>query len=119
MSTETVKIDQELNSRIWMRGINRPPTRANWWYIRAASIARQIYMNNTASVAGLTFRYGANQDNGSSPSHHQRASRKIVRVILQQLEKADLVKKRENKGRSLTPNGQKLLDQIAKETAQH
>ena len=92
-----------------------PPTRSNWWYIRAASIARQIYMNSEASVSGLVYRYGSNENPGVSPKHHQEASRKIVRVILQQLEKAGLVSIKENKGRVLTAKGQKLLDGIANE----
>ena len=91
-----------------------PPSNANWWYVRAASIARQIYMNHTVSVSGLSFRYGGNENPGSSPKHHQVGSRKIVRTILQQLEKAQLVKTTE-KGRELTPKGQKLLDQVANE----
>ena len=94
-----------------------PPTRSNWWYVRAASIARQVYMNSNASVSGLVFRYGANQNAGVTPKHHEEASRKIVRVILQQLEKAGLVVVKENKGRALTPKGYKLLDQIANESA--
>ena len=94
-----------------------PPTRSNWWYVRAASVARQIYMNKTASVSGLVFRYGTNENPGVSPKHHQEASRKIIRTILQQLEKADLVSIRENNGRELTPKGQKLLDQVANEAS--
>jgi small subunit ribosomal protein S19e len=94
-----------------------PPTRSNWWYVRAASIARQIYMNNSTSVSGLVFRYGANFNAGVTPKHHEEASRKVVRVILQQLEKAGLVSIKENKGRVLTPKGFKLLDQVANEAA--
>ena len=91
-----------------------PPNNANWWYVRAASIARQIYMHKTVSVSGLSYRYGANENPGSSPKHHEVASRKIIRVILQDLEKAGLVQTVEN-GRQLTPKGQKLLDSIANE----
>ena len=89
-----------------------PPSNANWWYVRAASISRQIYMNKNVSVAGLSYRYGANENPGSSPKHHEVASRKVVRTILQQLENAGLVSKQES-GRQLTGKGQKLLDQIA------
>ena len=91
-----------------------PPSNANWWYVRAASVARQIYMNKTVSVSGLSYRYGANENPGSSPKHHEVASRKVIRTILQQLEKAGLVELKET-GRQLSPKGHKLLDQIANE----
>ena len=95
-----------------------PPNLQNWWYTRAASIARQVYMNKFVSVAGLTFRYGTNENPGSSPKHHELASRKIVRTILQQLEQAELVRTTKNSGRKITAKGQKLLDQVANEAAQ-
>ena len=91
-----------------------PPCNANWWYVRAASIARQIFMNHSASVSGLSFRYGANENPGSSPKHHEVASRKVIRVILQQLEKAGLVETTE-KGRVMTGKGAKTLNTVANE----
>ena len=90
-----------------------PPNNSNWWYVRAASIARQIYMRHNVSVSGLSFRYGANENPGSSPKHHEVSSRKVIRTILQQLEAAGLVKMGEDKGRQLTPKGFKILEEIA------
>ena len=92
-----------------------PPNNANWWYVRAASIARQIYMRHAVSVSGLSFRYGANENPGSSPKHHEVASRKVIRTILQQLEKAGFVAQREEGCRVLTPKGVKVLEQSANE----
>ena len=95
-----------------------PPSNMNWWYVRAASVARQIYMNSTVSVSGLSFRYGGNENPGSSPKHHQTASRKVIRSILQQLQNQGLVEVTNN-GRKLTSKGQQLLDQIANETGKN
>ncbi|EAY05888.1 ribosomal protein S19e, putative [Trichomonas vaginalis G3] len=88
------------------------PANNNWWYIRAAAVTRQIYLHHDASLSGLAFHYGANMKAVTMPKHHHEASRKVIRTILQQLEKAGLVRVAE-KGRQLTPKGQKLLDQIA------
>ena len=94
-----------------------PPTQANWWYVRAAAIARQVYLNNGVSVGSLRFHYGGNQHVHCHPDHHRECSGKVIRVILQQLEKANFVKIVEGKGRVIAPKGQKILDQIANETA--
>ncbi|EAY00854.1 ribosomal protein S19e, putative [Trichomonas vaginalis G3] len=88
------------------------PSNQNWFYTRAAAVIRQIYMHHDASLSGLAFHYGANLKAVTMPKHHHNASRKVIRSILQQLEKADLVKVGE-KGRQLTPKGQRLLDQVA------
>jgi small subunit ribosomal protein S19e len=91
-----------------------PPNFTNWWYTRAASIVRQVYLHPRTSVGDLRNRYGGKQHNGSAPCHFAQASGKIVRTILQQLEAADWVKKDAN-GRSITPKGQQQLDRIARE----
>ena len=59
MNTETVKIDQELNTRIWMRGVNRPPTRIRVIFERKADTEDSEKMitvasyQNVASFKGL------------------------------------------------------------------
>ena len=91
-----------------------PPSFQNWWYTRTASIARQVYLHPGTSVEQLKNRYGAKKHYGAAPCHFCRASGKIVRVILQQLQKAEWVKVGEE-GRSITAKGQKQLDLIAQE----
>jgi small subunit ribosomal protein S19e len=93
-----------------------PPNFTNWWYARAASIARQVYLHPHTSVGDLRNRYGGKQHNGSAPCHFAKASGKILRSILQQLEAIDWIKK-EGQGRVLTPKGQKQLDVLAQEVA--
>lgn len=92
-----------------------PPNDVNWWYTRAASIVRMVYLHPGMSVKSLRNKYGGNKNYGSSPKHFCQAGGKIIRVILQQLEKAEYVKKGEKGGRVITPKGQKQLDLIAKE----
>ena len=92
-----------------------PPNDANWWYTRAASVARQVYLHPGMSIKSLRNKYGGNKNYGSSPKHFCQAGGKVIRVCLQQLEKAEYIKKDEKGGRVITPKGQKQLDLIAKE----
>lgn len=91
-----------------------PPNYENWWLVRAASIARQVYLHPDTSVEELKNRYGSNKNCGVAPKHFYQCSGKVIRVILQQLEELGWVKSSEN-GRNMTPKGQKQLDLIAKE----
>ena len=91
-----------------------PPSFQNWWYIRTASVAREVYLHPGTSVEQLRNRYGAKKHYGAAPCHFCQASGKIVRVILQQLEEAGWVKQ-VDEGRIITPKGQKQLDLIAQE----
>ncbi len=94
----------------------RPPSDQDWWYVRAASILRKLYKSGEPIGVG-TFRtiYGGRQNRGSAPEHFRKAGGSIPRKILQQLEKAGLVKQVPGKGRTLTPEGRSLLDRVAKE----
>ena len=92
----------------------RPPSQANWWFIRSASILRKIYLNQSAGVSKLRKVYGGRKNRGHKPEHKKRASGSIIRKILQQHEKAGFVKAEKGKGRKITPKGQKFLDSVAK-----
>lgn len=93
-----------------------PPQEDDWFYIRAASLARRLYLQPKAGIRRLEQRYGRKERNGSAPSHKSSASGKIIRVILQQLEEAGLVSKAGSRGaRSLTSEGIKDVDIIATE----
>ncbi len=94
----------------------KPPEDPDWWYFRAASILRKLYINGEPIGVG-TFRtiYGGLQRRGVAPPHFKKAGGSHIRKILQQLERAGLVTKEGNKGRVLTPKGRKLLDKIAYE----
>lgn len=91
----------------------RPPDNPEWWYIRAASILRKLYKaGNPVGLSELRREYGGRKNRGSSPERAYRAPGNAIRKILQQLERAQLVK-RTREGRILTPQGKALLDRIA------
>lgn len=94
----------------------RPPEQKNWWYIRAASILRRLYIDGPIGVSKLRSYYGGRHRRGHKPAHFAKGSGKIIRVILQDLEKIGFVQVAEKrKGRILTKEGKKFLVNIAKQ----
>jgi small subunit ribosomal protein S19e len=94
----------------------RPPVNQDWWYVRAASILRKVYVSRHIGVAKLRTKYGGKKNRGVKPERFYRGSGSIIRKILQQLEKEDFVKKdlkSIHKGRLITTKGKKFLDEIA------
>ncbi len=89
----------------------RPPQQPDFWYIRAASILRRIYIDGPVGVSRLRTYYGGRKRRGRKPAKTYKAGGSIIRKILQQLEIAGLVKK-EKKGRVLTSEGRKFVDRI-------
>jgi small subunit ribosomal protein S19e len=92
----------------------RPPVDEDFWYIRAASILRQLYIRGVVGVGKLRVRYGSKQDRGGKPDKFRKSGGKIIRIILQQAESAGLVEKvmRLQHGRRLTAKGRDFLDSI-------
>ncbi len=97
--------------------VERPPQQKDWWYLRAASILRVIYLNGPVGVERLRSYYGGRKNLGHQPHHFRKAGGKIIRYLIQKLEEEGFVKKNEKgkKGRVITPKGQKFLDSVAKE----
>tara|TARA_Y100000310_G_scaffold97577_1_gene95217 strand:- start:4054 stop:4458 length:405 start_codon:yes stop_codon:yes gene_type:complete len=98
-------------------GRERPPINKDWWYFRAASILRKIYINGPVGVSKLRVKYGNKKNRGHKPDKPYKASGKIIRTVLQQLEKQEFIKqttKGTHKGRSITPKGKSFLDKISK-----
>lgn len=93
---------------------SRPPQQENFWYLRCASILRQIYVNGTVGTNRFRRHFGGRKRNGVKPAHHAPAGGSTIRKAMQELEKAGLLSK-EKAGRVLTPKGRKLLDAAAKE----
>lgn len=94
---------------------DRIPEQPDWWYFRAAAILRRLYIDGPVGVSRLRIYYGGRKTGTQAPAHFRQAGGKIIRLILQQLEKAGLTKKVANDGRKLTPEGVKLLEKIAGE----
>ncbi|MFH1210963.1 MAG: 30S ribosomal protein S19e [archaeon] len=95
----------------------RPPENSDWWYHRSASILRKVYLRGPLGVSKLRTNYGSKKNRGHAPEHRYRASGKIIRVMLQQLEAAGFIKQTEkkgHKGRFITPKGKAFLDGVGK-----
>ena len=93
----------------------RPPENKDWWFIRAASMLRQIYLKGTLGVGRMANKYGSKMDRGMRPPAFRSSGRKIIRIILQQAEKAEFLEKvKEGRhGRRLTKKGKEFLDLAA------
>jgi small subunit ribosomal protein S19e len=92
----------------------QPPLEKDFWYIRAASVLRQLYIRGVVGVGKLKTRYGSKKTRGVKPAKFRKAGGKIIRIILQQAEAAGLVEKINKKqfGRRLTKKGRDFLDSI-------
>lgn len=94
----------------------RPPIQTDWYYHRAASILRKIYMLGPVGVNKLRVKYGSKKKRGMAPEKFKKSGGKIIRSILQQLEKQGYIKQAQkgvHKGRIITPKGKSFLDRLS------
>jgi small subunit ribosomal protein S19e len=85
------------------KGKELGPQDADWYYVRAASVARQVYLRTGHGVGG------------NRPSHHVDGSGSVARNVLKGLEKIKVVEKDEKGGRRISQQGQRELDRISTE----
>ena len=99
--------------------VERCPENPDWWWLRAASILRKIYINGPVGVSRLRTVYGGRKNRGVKPEKFKRGGGKIIRTILQGFDELNFTKKTEKthaqsaKGRVITPEGHSYLDKIA------
>ena len=125
---DTAKLIEEVSEHFRQAGISQPayadfvktgmhaersPQRADWYFVRMASILYRIFKEGTLGTGSLRTYYGGRKNRGVKRHHHYKAGGKIIRNCLQELEKQGLVKKAK-KGREITGKGQKLLNEKAK-----
>ncbi|KAL0461606.1 UNVERIFIED_CONTAM: 40S ribosomal protein S19-3 [Sesamum latifolium] len=89
------------------------PYDPDWYYIRAASMARKIYLRGGLGVGAFRRIYGGSKRNGSRPPHFGKSSGSVARHILQQLQEMNIVEMDTTGGRKITSSGQRDLDQVA------
>lgn len=92
----------------------RPPTNPDWWFTRAASLLRKLYLHGPVGLGDLEKVYGGTKALHYYPKHHRDAGGSSIRRILKQLEQAELVGKTP-KGRVLTSKGRAMLDRTSRE----
>ncbi len=97
------------------RHTEKAPIQDNWWFTRSASILRKLYIKGPMGTSRLAAEYGGFSDRGSKPNRAVKGSRNIVRRCMIQLEAAGLLVSVDKKGRTISPAGQSLLDNTAKE----
>ena len=120
---EALKKEGSFEKPSWMDVVKtgtsrqRPTTEEDFWFKRAASILRQIYIKEIVGVERLRTRYGGNKGRGGRPSEFRKSGGKTIRVILQQAEKAGFTEKVSGKkyGRKLTSKGKEFLENVAED----
>ncbi|MHC1600561.1 MAG: 30S ribosomal protein S19e [Candidatus Methanospirareceae archaeon] len=140
MVAEKLKKNKAISPPKWSmevkKGANKelPPQDEDWWWVRCASVLRQIYLHGPVGVARLRTYYGGRERRGAKKERFREASGKIIREVLSQLEneKAGEVletktRKGEKKqglvittrrGRIISPIGKSFLDNTAHEFLQ-
>ena len=91
----------------------RIPESEDWWWFRAASLLRKLYVRGPTGVQKLRTLYGGRKNKGVKPEKFYPAGGKIIRVILKEFDEFGFTEKIAKEGRKITPKGQAYLDKIA------
>merc|ERR1712126_506064 len=89
------------------------PLDPDWFYVRAASVARHVYLRPNVGVGAVRKIYGGAKRNGTGPNHFCLSSSNVARKVLQSLEGIKLITKDANGGRTIAPSGRRDMDRIA------
>jgi len=123
---EALKQVSEIKEPEWAEYVKSGPAKErpiddpDFWYKRTASILRQIYKKGIIGVNKLRTKYGSKKNRGYTPEEFRKASGKIIRVILQQTDKAGLTEiakeikgvRSKKPGRQLTNKGKEFMEAI-------
>ena len=95
------------------------PQCSDWYYTRAAAIARKVFLRPDIGVGRLKHLFGSVRRNGHCSNSHGRASGKIIRHAMIQLEKAGVITRvpsvdSEIVKRRISKEGQKEINEVAK-----
>ncbi len=121
-TAEELKKEPQIKPPVWAPFVKtsiakeRAPTQPDWWFVRAASILRKLFVLGPIGTIKLRTKYGGRKNRGVAPDKSFPGSGNIIRKVLQQLETAGFAKqaaKGVHKGRIITPKGQQLLEGAA------
>lgn len=122
---EALKKVNEISAPEWSHFVKsapskeRVPEEEDFWHRRTASIMRQLYRKDVVGVSRLRTRYGSKKNRGYKPEKFVKAGGKMIRLILQQLDKAgftEITKPvkgiRGKSGRKLTQKGRNFIEAV-------
>uniref|UniRef100_A0A061RE45 Small subunit ribosomal protein S19e n=1 Tax=Tetraselmis sp. GSL018 TaxID=582737 RepID=A0A061RE45_9CHLO len=121
-----LKANDKLQVPTWVDLVKTAPHKElapydpDWYYVRAAAIARRIYLRQGLGCGALRRSFGCRYSSrGTLPEKHADASGGVIRHILKQFEANNLMEKTTGPkgGRKMTPSGQRDLDLIAARVA--
>ena len=95
--------------------VEKQPQNPDWWYVRAASLMRKIYIHGPVGIEKLRAEYGGSSGPGRRPEHAAKAGGSNIRKAMQQLANAELIETAKTRGRVVTKKGRKLLQELADE----
>tara|TARA_Y100000310_G_scaffold322644_1_gene381890 strand:+ start:79 stop:468 length:390 start_codon:yes stop_codon:yes gene_type:complete len=117
-TAQDLKKIKEIKPPVWANlvktGVSRErvPVEKDWWYARTASILRKVHILGPIGTSKLRTKYGSKKNRGVKPGKFYKSSGNIIRKVLQQLETAGLIIKKDkgvHKGRIITAKGKSLL----------
>jgi len=112
---------EDINPPTWVSFVktgvhaDKPPQQIDWWHTRCASILRKIYLNGPVSITDLRSMFGGGKARGYGVASHRYAGGAIIRNAVHGLEKLGYVEMVEKKGRIITKQGMKKLDNLSTE----
>ncbi|GMK60096.1 hypothetical protein CspeluHIS016_0903130 [Cutaneotrichosporon spelunceum] len=89
------------------------PYDPDWFYVRAAAIARHIYLRKHVGVGALAKLHGTKHRRGVRPGHHRDSATGVERNVVQALEKIGVLEGHPDGGRKISQDGMRDLDRIA------
>ncbi len=92
----------------------RVPDSPKLWFSRVASVFRTLILRGSVGVRRLRTKYGGRDEHTVGRAHHKKSGGKAIRLALQQLEKAGLVKKEKEGGRIATDVGLAFVEKACK-----
>ncbi|MCW4010155.1 MAG: 30S ribosomal protein S19e [Candidatus Bathyarchaeota archaeon] len=93
----------------------KPPQNPDWWYIRAASVLRKVYVHGPIGLEKLRSDYGGRKGFTVKPNHASKAGGSNLRKVLQQLETAGIIQINRPKGRVMSPKGRKMMQEVSQD----
>ena len=95
------------------------PYNPDWLYVRAAALARKVYLRQNIGVGALKHIYGGKWRRGVRTPRHGCAAKKIIRYCLMELVNAGILEKDRNNNvkrnsRRVSKAGRGQMDSVAR-----